>query len=585
MTPAQLSAAYGFALSPDTGAGQTIAIVDAYNDPNIQSDLATFSSQYNLPQANLTVLNQNGQTTNLPQSDPSWSLEIALDVEWVHALAPAAKIVLVEANSASVGDLMKAVQTAEGKANVVSMSWGGSEFQGEQQYDSSAYFGKPGVTFVAAAGDTGGAYGAQWPASSPNVVSVGGTRLNLSNSGGGYGSETAWDGSFSWFSGASGSGGGVSVLEAMPNYQTAALGTQYASGRVTPDVASNADPNTGLAVYSSVAGAGATGWTIVGGTSAGAPVWSAILANADQARAANHLGSLSSAQTLKFLYGLYGSSTAYAANFHDISTGANFVAFATQGFDPVTGLGSPIANNLIASAATFGATTSSIAHTTSTSTTTSTASKEPSSTPTPSKPRVTFVVISVTITPALLNPTAQSSASLGSLATASTATTSALSTSFGQSIVASSAVSAPAARLALRPNQPYVNPLTIEPFEEPVPTGSPASPLQHPDLFDDPIIQPDLKFEAPLLAAPNLPSAPLWDSALGAMGAEPGVRLDDIAIPAPPALDGETTTPAVGSALVAGAAIALWRTWQRCPATTADERRRWNIPLEELHTL
>lgn len=577
MTPAQLSAAYGFAQSPDTGAGQTIAIVDAYNDPNIQADLAAFSKQFNLPQANLTVLNQNGQTVNLPQSDASWSLEIALDVEWVHALAPAAKIVLVEANSANVGDLMKAVQTAANNANVVSMSWGGSEFQGEQQYDSSAYFGKPGVTFVAASGDTGGASGAQWPASSPNVVSVGGTSLALSAAGG-YGSETAWDGNFSWFSGASGSGGGVSTIEAMPSYQASALGTAYASGRVTPDVASDADPGTGLAVYDSY---GATGWTIVGGTSAGAPVWSAIVANADQARTANHLGSLSSSQTLAFLYGLSGSSTSYAANFHDITTGANFVAFAAPGYDAVTGLGTPIANNLIASAASFGAAPAAGPHATSTLTPVTT--KQPPAAPSPSKHKEPFFVISVTITPALLNPTPQSSNSLGSLATAAT-TTAAPATTFGQSLVDSTSFSRPVARLAFRPNQPYVSPITIEPFNEPVPTESPVAP-QNPDLYDDPIIQPDLKFEAPLFATPTVPQAPLWDTALGTIGDEPAIRWDDLSIPTPPAIDTETTAPAVGSAVVAGVAIALWRTWQRRPSATGTERRRWNIPLEELHAL
>lgn len=581
MTPAELSAAYGFALSADTGAGQTIAIVDAYNDPNIQADLAKFSAQYNLPTPDLTVLNQNGQKTNLPQSDPSWSLEIALDVEWAHAVAPGAKLVLVEADSTSVSDLMKAVQTAASRANVVSMSWGGSEFLGEQQYDSAAYFGNPNVTFVAASGDDGGVSGAEWPAVSPHVVSVGGTTLSLSSAGG-YGAETAWNATASWFAGGSGSAGGVSLLEALPGFQANTLGSRYASGRVTPDVASNANPSTGLAVYNSVPGGGATGWTIVGGTSAGAPVWSAIIASANQARAANHLGALSSTQTLNFLYGLYGSSTAYAANFHDITSGANFVAYATRGYDLVTGLGTPIVSKLIAAASTFGSVATSATHSTATaSSTTSTTTSSSSST----KPKPSAVVISVTITPTLLNPSAgQSSASLGSLATVTPLPLpTSLTPSFGQTILPVSRLSAPQATLAFRPNQPYVNPITIVPFEDPAPAELPTVPGK-PGLFDDPIIQPDLKFEMPLLAAPIGPQVPVWDSALGAVLAEPPILWNEVSIPTPPAIEATPTTPALGSAVVAGAVIALWSTWERRPTLTATERRRWTLPLDDLQS-
>ena len=210
LTPAELDAAYGISTSSTSGAGETIGIVDAYNDPNIQADLAAFDKEYNLPTASLTVVNQTGGTS-LPQTDAGWSLEIALDVEWAHAAAPGAKIVLVEANSANTSDLMAAVQEAAKSANVVSMSWGGSEFSGETAYDTPAYFANPNVTFVSAAGDDGGKAGAEWPASSPYVLSVGGTTLTLSGSG--YGSETAWDASGSRFSGYSGGGGGVSTVE------------------------------------------------------------------------------------------------------------------------------------------------------------------------------------------------------------------------------------------------------------------------------------------------------------------------------------------------------------------------------------
>ena len=349
-TPAEILAAYGFSTSSTAGAGKTIAIVDAFNDPNIQSDLAAFDAYYGLPSASLTVLNQYGQTTNLPATDPNWSLEISLDVEWAHVIAPAAKIVLVEANSAHLSDLTAAVKTAAGMSDVVSMSWGGGEFWGQQTYDSAAYFANPNVTFVAASGDNGGAYGAEWPASSPDVLSVGGTALLLSSSGT-YGTETGWSASGSYWTGFSGSTGGVSNVEPLPSYQAKALGSYYAYGRVVPDVSMVADPSTGVSVFDSVAGLSRSGWFKIGGTSVGAPIWSGLVAGADQARTAAGLANLSSTQTLDLLYGLYGSSTSYASAFHDVTTGVNFAGYAGIGYDKVTGLGSPNAAAIITAAA------------------------------------------------------------------------------------------------------------------------------------------------------------------------------------------------------------------------------------------
>ncbi|MCA1685490.1 MAG: S53 family peptidase, partial [Planctomycetia bacterium] len=349
VTPAHLASAYGLT-STSTGVGTTIAIVDAYNDPNIQADLQAFDAQYNLPTASLTVVNQDNGTS-LPQSDPSWSLEIAMDVEWAHAAAPGAKILLVEANSEGVPDLMAAVATAANRANVVSLSWGGSEFPGQSKYDAAQYFGRTGVTFVSASGDDGGQSGAEWPASSPYVLSVGGTTLSVN------GTETAWNASGSYRRGYSGSAGGVSTQYPLPSFQAAALGKNYASGRVTPDVALDANPNTGFSVYDSVPGDGSTGWTQVGGTSAGTPVWAAIIADADQARG-SRLGSLGSAQTLGLLYGLYGTtakpSAAYLSAFHDITSGSNFAGPASTGYDRVTGLGTPKAGAIIGAAASLG---------------------------------------------------------------------------------------------------------------------------------------------------------------------------------------------------------------------------------------
>ena len=180
-----------------TGSGETIAIVDAYNDPNIQSDLNAFDTQFGLPATTVTVVNETGGTT-LPSADSTggWELEESLDVEWAHAMAPGAKIVLVEASSANDSDLLAGVSYAAAHANVVSMSWGGGEFSGETSYDSD--FSKAGVAFVASSGDNGAPI--SWPAASPNVLAVGGTALTL-GPGGTWSSETGW----------SGSGGGPSM--------------------------------------------------------------------------------------------------------------------------------------------------------------------------------------------------------------------------------------------------------------------------------------------------------------------------------------------------------------------------------------
>src|SRR5258708_5335692 len=142
-TPAQVKAAYGFNNisfngTPADGRNTTIAIVDAYNDPNIAGDLHQFDAAFGLPDTTMTVENQNGSTSNLPAANAGWITEIALDVEWAHAIAPGASILLVEANSSSFGDLLTAVDTARNHSGVVavSMSWGGGEFFGETSFYS-----------------------------------------------------------------------------------------------------------------------------------------------------------------------------------------------------------------------------------------------------------------------------------------------------------------------------------------------------------------------------------------------------------------------------------------------------------------
>jgi subtilase family serine protease len=338
-SPAAIRAAYGIdaiafssgAIVGD-GAGQTIAIVDAYSDPNIAADLTAFDAEYGLPgPSSFTVDNLGASST-----DPAWALETALDVEWAHAIAPAANIVLVEASSDSLQALFGAVKYASNLpgVGVVSMSWGASEISSETTYDSlfTTPAGHTNVTYVTASGDYGAWSGVAYPSASPNVLAVGGTTLTLSASGS-YGSESGW----------SGSTGGFSSFESEPSYQAATLLSAGLStgARAVPDVALNADPNTGYSVYDSVPYNGESGWFDVGGTSGAAPAWAALVAIADQGLAIAGHGPLSTTELLNELYSLPSS------DFHDVATGSNGYS-ATAGYDLVTGLGSPRANLLVA---------------------------------------------------------------------------------------------------------------------------------------------------------------------------------------------------------------------------------------------
>ena len=176
LSPATIKSVYSFSTSRTAGAGKTIAIVDAYDDPNAESDLNVFSSQYGLPACTTAngcfqKVNQTGGT-NYPRKDAGWALEISLDVQWAHAIAPGAKILLVEASSNSFANLLAAEDYAAGQAQYVSNSWGAGEFSGENGYDS--HFVQPGVSFFVSAGDAG--LPAEYPSASPNVISVGGTK-------------------------------------------------------------------------------------------------------------------------------------------------------------------------------------------------------------------------------------------------------------------------------------------------------------------------------------------------------------------------------------------------------------------------
>jgi subtilase family serine protease len=340
--PAQMLHAYGFDQASFNngrvkadGSGQTIAIVDAYDNPNIAGDLQTFDQHWGLPDPVFTRVNQFGGNT-YPSPDTGWSGEMALDVEWAHAVAPRAGILLVEANSSNSSDLLAAVRYAayQPGVSVVSMSWGSAEFANEVALDSTftTPAGHNGVTFVAASGDSGAS--PEWPGVSPNVVGVGGTTLSLTSTGA-WSSETGWGkGSLSSYYG--GSGGGISAYESQPGYQKGVV-TQSTTRRTSPDVAYNADPSTGVSVYDSQNG----GWFQVGGTSAGAPQWAGLIAIANQGRALAGQGTLDGpTQTLPAIYKLA------ATDFHDITSGNNGYA-ATVGYDLVTGRGSPKANLII----------------------------------------------------------------------------------------------------------------------------------------------------------------------------------------------------------------------------------------------
>lgn len=331
--PAQITTAYNFTSISNQGEGQVIALVDAFDDPNAEADLGVFSSNFNLPAC--TTANGCFQkiyaSGTKPTGDTGWGIEISLDVQWAHAIAPKAKIILVEAASNSFSDLFQAINVAIQKgATVVSMSWGGDEFVGENSYDST--FNVPDVTFTAASGD--GGHNIWYPAVSPNVIGVGGTTLSV-NAAGKYLSESAW----------SGSGGGISTVETEPSYQlNLPIPNNPNKFRGAPDVSYNANPNTGFAVYDSY---GYGGWLIIGGTSAGSPQWAALIAIAKSSASTQLTGINATLYTL--------AKSNYSTDFHDITSGSNgscgTICDAEVGYDYVTGIGTPQAGALIAAIA------------------------------------------------------------------------------------------------------------------------------------------------------------------------------------------------------------------------------------------
>ena len=311
------------------GHGQVIAIVDAYDDPAIESDLATFDSQEGLPQCTTT----NGcfekiTPSGSPVTNSTWAMEESLDVEWAHATAPGAKIVLVESQSNGFKSLLHAINYTEAKtgASEVSMGWGIPEFTNETLFDS--YFEKSSIVFFAPSGN-GNAH--IYPSASPYVLSVGGTTLDVTAAGT-VKSEIGW----------SGGAGGPSYFEQEPHYQIT-YDINSNAKRAVPDVSYNADPHTGFSVYDSTAYHNQTGWFTVGGTSAGVPQWAAIAAIAN-----SQGGSLSSYRytTISDLY-TAATGTLYPTYYRDITQGGTTANPALSGYDFATGLGSPISNSLV----------------------------------------------------------------------------------------------------------------------------------------------------------------------------------------------------------------------------------------------
>jgi subtilase family serine protease len=305
----------GYSLTATGSSTTTIGIVDAYDDPNIESDLGVYSNQYSLPACTTAngcfkKVNQTGGTS-YPRTNAGWALEISLDVEIAHAICPSCKILLVEATTNSFANLLTAEDYAVGHATIVSNSWGGGESSGETSNDS--HFNHIGHPITFSSGD--GGFGVEYPAASQFVTAVGGTTLNL-NSNNSYKSETVW----------SGAGSGCSAFEPKPTWQK----DTGCVRRTVADVAADADPNTGAAVYDTVRYQGRSGWFQVGGTSLASPLIAATYALAGNA-----------ANTVD---GSYPYS--HTSSLHDVTSGSNgscgsYLCTGVVGYDGPTGNGTP----------------------------------------------------------------------------------------------------------------------------------------------------------------------------------------------------------------------------------------------------
>lgn len=334
--PAWLQAAYQ-APSATSGGGQTVAIVDAYDDPSAYSDLTLYRSYWGLSACSnqapagstpcFRQVNESGASSPLPSANAGWAQEISLDLDMVSAICPNCNILLVEAASASYADLGTAVDTAVSMgAQEVSNSYGGGEFSSELSLDS--YYNHPGTAVVASSGDSG--YGVEYPAASPYVTSVGGTTLNQSGTSGRNATETAW----------SGAGSGCSVYEAKPSWQT----DTGCRNRTVADVSAVANPNTGVWVYDTYSSGG--GWGIFGGTSVASPIVASFFA----------LGAKAGTSGANPPSWPYANTTAL----NDVTSGSNgrcsgsYLCTAGTGYDGPTGLGTPKGSTAFSGGSTGG---------------------------------------------------------------------------------------------------------------------------------------------------------------------------------------------------------------------------------------
>jgi len=321
--PTEIQAAYGLtAAASSNGSSQTIAIVDAYDAPNAEADLATYRSQYKLPACASATgcfrkVNQSGGTTP-PRADGGWAQEISLDLDMASAVCPNCKILLVEASSASMANLGTAVDTAARLgATVISNSYGGSSSSADSSYDH--YYDHSNVAITVSSGDSG--YGVEYPAASPFVTAVGGTSLKKASNSRGW-TESAW----------SGAGSGCSSSDAQPSWQAGVSElTARCAKRAVADVSAVADPNTGVAVYDSYRYQGRSGWMVFGGTSVASPIIASVYALAGNAASVT--------------YGSYPYS--HRSSLNDVSGGSTgscggtALCTALGGWDGPTGLGTP----------------------------------------------------------------------------------------------------------------------------------------------------------------------------------------------------------------------------------------------------
>ena len=341
-SPANISDAYGYNLIPakGNGAGKKIAIVDAYGSPTIQSDLNQFCSQFGIQNTTLTIHYMGAQNTTWDSNALSWLGETSLDVEWAHAMAPGANILLVITPDSSNTNMAAGVTYAvQNGANVVSMSWGATEGAWTQDPASfwNTVFTNPAVAYVASSGDKGDPNGVQWPAAHPNVLGVGGTELYYNEASNIVTGENVWNNNDN----TNATGGGISWYQQSPFYQT---GWNSNSLRGVPDVSAVAAPYTGGYIYYTDASTLQSGWAVYGGTSWSAPQWAGLLA----CRASLGKAPIGNINSYLYAQATGPSSTNYSNSFRDITVGNNFIYgfgySANTGYDYCTGLGSPNAD-------------------------------------------------------------------------------------------------------------------------------------------------------------------------------------------------------------------------------------------------